>query len=101
MSPAEVEAALAAQPDVLEAYVTGVRDPGGTAGTQVVAAAVVPAPGAEIDVDELRVRLKEDLSAFKIPKVVWVGPKAGLPFTDSGKIKRADLAALLAAHLMT
>lgn len=99
VSPAEVEAALAAQPDVLEAYVTGVKDPDGTAGTQVVAAAVVPGPGAAIDVDDLRARLKEDLSAFKIPKVVWVGPKADLPFTDSGKIRRSDLATLLAAQL--
>lgn len=96
VTPAEVEAALAALPDVLEAYVTGVRDPDGTAGTQLVAAAVVPRAGATLDVDAVRSELKATLSAFKIPKIIRIVAKADLPFTDSGKIKKAELAAQLA-----
>ena len=49
VTPAEVEAALASHADVLEAYVTGVPDPRGTAGTQLVAAAVVPVAGSVLD----------------------------------------------------
>lgn len=99
VTPAEVEAALSAVPEVLEAYVTGVADPGGTAGTQLVAAAVVPRAGAEVDVDALRATLKASLSAFKIPKVIRVCAKSELPFTDTGKIKKGDLATMLAAEV--
>jgi acyl-CoA synthetase (AMP-forming)/AMP-acid ligase II len=96
VTPAEVEAALTALPDVLEAYVTGVPDPHGTAGTQLVAAAVVPRAGATLDVESILTDAKQGLSAFKLPKVVWVCEKSELPFTDTGKIKKADLASLLA-----
>jgi acyl-CoA synthetase (AMP-forming)/AMP-acid ligase II len=99
VTPAEVEAALAAVPGVMEAYVTGVPDPDGTAGTQVVAAALVPRPGESVDADAARTAVKGSLSAFKIPKHIWVCEKAELPFTDTGKIKKADLAKLLAAQL--
>ncbi len=50
VTPAEVEAALMAYADVLEAYVTGVPAPGGG---QEVAAAVVPRAGESLDPDEL------------------------------------------------
>lgn len=96
VTPAEVEAALAALPDVLEAYVTGIPDPEGTAGTQIVAAAVVPRSGADLDGDSVGAALKGALAAFKIPKRIWVCDKRELPFTDSGKLKKQDLAALLA-----
>lgn len=99
VTPAEVEAALAAVPGVAEAYVTGVSDPDGSAGTQVVAAAVVPQPGEALDEDGVRAALKGKLSAFKIPKLVWVTEKAALPFTDTGKLKKADLAEQLAGQL--
>ena len=64
VTPAEVEAALMAYADVLEAYVTGVPAPGGG---QEVAAAVVPRAGESLDPDELRARLKADLAAYKVP----------------------------------
>jgi acyl-CoA synthetase (AMP-forming)/AMP-acid ligase II len=97
VTPAEVEAALTALPEVLEAYVTGVPDRGGAAGSQVVAAAVVLRAGGKLDSDEVQKRLKDSLSAFKIPKHIWVCAKADLPFTDSGKVKKTELARLLAA----
>ena len=94
VAPDEVEGALMALPGVLEAYVTGVPDDGGG---QVVAAAVVARGGAELSGPELRTQLRQHLSAYKVPKHIWVAAKHELPFTDSGKIKKRDLAVLLAA----
>ena len=96
VAPAEVEAALMAYPDVLEAYVTGI--PADGAG-ELVVGAVVPRGDATIDPDELRARLKGDLSAYKVPKQLWVCAKADLPFLDSGKIKKQELAEQLAVRL--
>lgn len=96
VTPSEVEAVLGTQPDVLEAYVVGARD--GDRG-DVVAAAVVPRSGRHVDPDDLRRRVKNELSAYKVPKFIWVTEKHLLPFTDTGKLKRAQLAEQLAAEL--
>jgi acyl-CoA synthetase (AMP-forming)/AMP-acid ligase II len=100
VAPTEVEAALMAYPDVLEAYVTGIPAEGiPTKGRgELVVGAVVPRGDATIDADELRTRLKRDLSAYKVPKHLWVCTKAELPFLDSGKIKKQELAEMLAAR---
>jgi acyl-CoA synthetase (AMP-forming)/AMP-acid ligase II len=95
VAPAEIEAALMALPDVLEAYVTGIPADGGG---QVVAGAVVPRGDAVLDGDALRAHLKTELSAYKVPKHLWVCAKADLPFTESGKIKKLDLADELQAR---
>jgi acyl-CoA synthetase (AMP-forming)/AMP-acid ligase II len=95
VAPAEVEAALMAYPDVLEAYVTGIPADGDG---ELVVGAVVPRGDATIDADELRARLKADLSAYKVPKHLWVCTKAELPFLDSGKIRKQELAEMLAAR---
>jgi acyl-CoA synthetase (AMP-forming)/AMP-acid ligase II len=96
VTPAEVEAALLAQPEVLEAYVTGVPD---AERGQLVVAAVVPRSGQRIDGESLRARLKTELSAYKIPRHVWVCAKDELPFTDSGKLKKPELARRIAQRL--
>lgn len=96
VTPSEVEAALAGVPGVLEAYVTGIPDPDGTAGTQLIMAAVVPKGDASLDADQVRAAAKSQLSAFKLPKHIWVCAKTDLPFTDSGKIRKADLGPLIA-----
>jgi acyl-CoA synthetase (AMP-forming)/AMP-acid ligase II len=82
-------------PDVLEAYVTGI--PADGAG-ELVVGAVVPRGDATIDPDELRARLKGDLSAYKVPKHLWVCAKVDLPFLVSGKIKKQELATMLSAR---
>jgi acyl-CoA synthetase (AMP-forming)/AMP-acid ligase II len=84
-----------AYPDVLEAYVTGIPAEGGG---QLVVGAVVPRGDADLDGNELRARLKADLSAYKVPKQLWVCAKSELPFLPSGKIKKQDLAQQLAAR---
>ncbi len=60
-----------------------------------VAAAVVLEPGAALDPQELRARVKAMLAAYKVPRHVWVCERAALPFTDSGKIDKRRLRALL------
>jgi len=93
VTPSEVESALLSSPGVLEAYVTGMSD---GAGGQVVVAAVVPAAGAAVEAGILRRRLREDLASYKVPRHIWVCDKDELPFTDSGKVKKTDLAARIA-----
>ena len=95
VTPAEVEAALMALPEVLEAYVTGIPGDGG----QLVVGAVVPRVGETLDGDDLRARLKGELSAYKVPKYLWVCAKSDLPFLQSGKIKKQELAELLAEQV--
>jgi acyl-CoA synthetase (AMP-forming)/AMP-acid ligase II len=96
VTPAEIEAVLVGYDDVSEAYVTGIP---ATETGQLVVAAVVPRADSVIDAEELRVRLKSDLSAYKVPKHIWVCAKSELPFLDSGKIKKQELAARIAQRV--
>ena len=94
VTPSEVEAVLVGFPEVKEAYVVGLPDP---ERGEIVAAAVVPEAGAEVRAGDLRARVKAQLSAYKVPRLVHVATPGTLPFTDSGKIDRKRLRALLAA----
>jgi long-chain acyl-CoA synthetase len=90
--PREVEEALYAHPDVLEAAVVGVPD---EALGEEVAAIVVARPGATPSPDEIKAWAKERVAAYKYPRhVVFVDE---LPKGPTGKIlKRAiDAEALL------
>jgi acyl-CoA synthetase (AMP-forming)/AMP-acid ligase II len=92
VTPAEVELALCECEGVLEAYVVGTED---SDHGVIVAAAVVPHGGVPLDAEALRSSLRTKLSAYKVPKLIWVTDKEQLPFTASGKVKKSDLAALL------
>jgi acyl-CoA synthetase (AMP-forming)/AMP-acid ligase II len=96
VTPSEVELALADCDGVLEAYVVGADD--NSNGT-IVAAAVVPRGDAELDTEDLRAQLRRRLSAYKVPKFIWVTRKEALPFTASGKVKKSDLAKQLSGLL--
>jgi acyl-CoA synthetase (AMP-forming)/AMP-acid ligase II len=96
VTPSEVELALAECDGVLEAYVVGADD--GSNGT-VVAAAVVPRGDTELDGEDLRAQLRSRLSAYKVPKFIWITPKDVLPFTATGKVKKSDLANQLSGLL--
>lgn len=80
ISPTEVENALRQHPAVADAYVLGVAD--ALYGEQVCAV-VVPQAGATLNAAELRARLGEQLSQFKLPKYVVALP--ALPLLGSGK----------------
>ncbi|GIW12675.1 MAG: 2-succinylbenzoate--CoA ligase [Tepidiforma sp.] len=81
--PAEVEAALETHPAVREAAVVGVPDP---RWGQLVAAALVPAPGRVVDPVEVETWLRKRLAAYKLPRR-WLTVDA-LPRTTSGKLQR-------------
>jgi acyl-CoA synthetase (AMP-forming)/AMP-acid ligase II len=88
VSPREVEAAIL---DVsgLTAHVVGVDD---EARGQIVAAAVrVPAGATPVDTGELRARLAERLSAYKVPRRIVLLADGEVPMMSSGKL---DLRAL-------
>jgi long-chain acyl-CoA synthetase len=83
--PREVEEALYAHPDVLEAAVVGVPD--ATLGEEV-GALVVRRPGAVVTADELEAWSRERVARYKVPRrIVFVDD---LPRGPTGKIlKRA------------
>ena len=66
----------------------------------VVGAAVVPRGNAALDSGELRKQVRGRLSAYKVPKFIWITAKQDLPFTASGKVKKSDLADQLSKLLV-
>jgi fatty-acyl-CoA synthase len=88
--PAEIEAALALHPDVLDCAAFGIPDP---RWGEAVAVAVVLRAGAIASDDDLREHLAARLARFKLPRR-WLRVDA-LPKTALGKVQRAALAKLL------
>ncbi len=84
--PSEVEHRLLEHPGVAEVAVVGYPD---ERWGEAVGAAVVPAPGATIDVEALRAHCRTTLSGYKVPKQIVVVPS--LPRTATGKLRRRDL----------
>ena len=84
--PGEVEAAIAAFPEVLDVAVIAVPD---ERWGEVGAAYVVLRDGAALDEAAMRERLAERLAKFKAPKYLRVVEQ--LPRSATGKIRRADL----------
>jgi fatty-acyl-CoA synthase len=89
--PAEIESALLELPEVLEAAVIGVPD---EKWGEVGLAIVVPTPGTTEDGEALRVRLRERLAGFKVPRHIRFADE--LPKTATGKIRKPDLRARFA-----
>ncbi len=92
VTPAEVEEVLEADPAVAEACVVGVpSEEWGTA----VAAALVARHGANLDTEAMLDRVRAQLAAYKLPKMVrWVD---SLPRTASGKVRRGEVAVMFGA----
>ncbi|MBA2960684.1 MULTISPECIES: class I adenylate-forming enzyme family protein [Ramlibacter] len=86
--PAELEAPLAAHPDVLECAAFGLPD---ADWGEVVAMAVVLRPGAACTDAQLREHLAQRVARYKLPRR-WLRLDA-LPKTALGKVQRAVLAA--------
>jgi o-succinylbenzoate---CoA ligase len=86
VSPAEVEAALAEHPDVVEAAVFARPHP---LWGEAITALVVARPGTELRQGALRAHCLERLAGFKVPKAFELVTE--LPRTESGKVRRADL----------
>jgi acyl carrier protein len=88
VEPAEVEAVLAAQPEVREAAVAAARDAGGAS---ILVAYVAGTLSAEALQERLRAVLPDAMVPSRIVDV------AGLPRTATGKVDRRALAALAAS----
>ena len=90
----EVEAALLAHPDVAECAVIGQPDP---KRGEIVAAFVVPSPGAARDaaaVKRLQEHVKAAIAPYKYPRAVHFID--ALPKTQTGKVQRFRLRELVA-----
>jgi acyl-CoA synthetase (AMP-forming)/AMP-acid ligase II len=88
VSPLEVEQLLESYPEVATSVVFGLADAGVG---EVVAAAVVPRLDAEVDPEGLRLRLKDELSAYKVPKEWFVLAEDDIPRLASGKPDKRQL----------
>jgi acyl-CoA synthetase (AMP-forming)/AMP-acid ligase II len=96
VSRLEVEAALNTLPDVDISLVAGLPD---TERGEIVAAAVVPAPGANPTEESLRTALRDRLASFKIPRRLVFISHDEVPRTATGKVQLFDLADLIASRL--
>ena len=83
---AEVENALGSHPSVAACAVIGLpSDQWG----ETVHAVVVPAPGANIDPDELQKHVRAQLAGYKVPSGVEVVEQ--LPLSGVGKVLKRQL----------
>ena len=84
--PREVEEVLYEHPAVQEAAVVGVPD---EALGEEVGAAVVLKKGAEVEADELKAYVKEQVAAYKYPRHLWFLDE--LPKGPTGKILKREI----------
>lgn len=84
--PSEVEEALRGQAGIRDAAVVGLVN---ELGAEEVVAAVVLAEGHSVDLEEIRARMKERLTAYKVPRKVFVLPE--LPRNPMGKVLRREV----------
>jgi acyl-CoA synthetase (AMP-forming)/AMP-acid ligase II len=90
ISPREIDEALLTHPAVAEAVCFGVPD--AKYGEEVAAAVVLRSEASEA---ELAAHCRERLSAFKVPKTIYLVTQ--IPRTATGKIQRRVVAAAFAA----
>ncbi|MEX2293055.1 MAG: class I adenylate-forming enzyme family protein [Acidimicrobiales bacterium] len=93
VTPREVELIFEAMDEVVMAFVTGVPHPDRE---QDVVAAIALRPGASLDPDEARKRVKEEIASYKVPRHIAVfASQTELPWLDSGKVDRRKLTSIL------
>jgi len=96
-SPREIESVLTTLPGVEQAHVVGVSDP--EMGQIIVAGIVASSPAAPPDLERLRQQLRQQLSAFKVPRHLVTLAAEEIPLTDSGKLHPTRLRDLLASRV--
>jgi benzoate-CoA ligase family protein len=89
VAPAEVEAALAAHPAVVEAAVVGREDEDGLVKPKAFVVLRDGHAPSEALAAELKAHVKASIAPFKYPR--WIEFRAGLPKTATGKIQRYKL----------
>ena len=98
VSPAEVEAALYANPDIKVAAVVGAPD---ESLGELVVACVVPKADALLTEEDVRAQLKGRLASYKIPARVFVLDESQLELTATGKPVLSGVRSLVAARMQT
>jgi len=91
VAPLEVEAVLAMHPAVHLAQVVGVPEP---AYDEILAAVVITRPGAQTTAEELIRFCRDNLSAYKVPRLIRFVGEHDLPLTATGKIQKNRIASL-------
>jgi len=86
--PREIEEVLLTHPDISLSAVLGVPDD--RHGEEIVAY-VVPKPGSDITGEAIITWAKEQMAAYKYPRIVHI--REALPMTATGKILKKDLRA--------
>jgi fatty-acyl-CoA synthase len=84
--PGEVEDLLSGHAAIAEVAVFGVAD---DEWGERLAAVIVRRPGADLDADEVRVFVRENLASFKVPRDVDFVDE--LPRTATGKVLKREL----------
>lgn len=92
--PREVEDRLHQHPAVRDAVVVGVPD---DVLGEATCASIIPVEGAIVDSEEIQEWCRETLAEFKIPDVVRF--LDAFPLTATGKVRRAELARMMAAEV--
>lgn len=87
VNPLEVENALMKHPDISEAAAFPIKDK--TWGEIIAAAVVLKKESANLRYEDLKIFLQHNLSAFKIPKKIFIEEQ--LPKTELGKIEKDKL----------
>ena len=90
VAPVEVEEVLMSHPAVHAAFVTGVPDP---QRDEVLAAVIVPKPGATLSEEDVCTYCRTALAAYKVPRLVRFVAEHELPLTTTGKLQKNRLAA--------
>jgi len=89
VSPREVELVLEDFAEVSSAFVMGIPHPDRG---EDIAAAVLLRAGAAVEPSELRARVKEEISAYKVPRhVVTFADAKEVPWLATGKVDRRAL----------
>lgn len=91
IGPAEVEDCLVAHPAVEEAAVVGVPDPDRGQVVKAYIRLATGSVGSESLAEELKRHVKQNLAAYKFPRVIEFVET--FPLTSTGKISRKDLRA--------
>ncbi len=97
VSPLEVESVIEQFTDVSQCIVVGIDDP---VRDEQVCAVVVPA-NAQIDVQSLAARTRDQLSSYKVPTLWVLATSEQIPTLASGKLDRKALRALVVDGTLT
>ena len=84
--PNELEDVMAAIPGVAQCAAIGIPD---EKSGEAIKVFLVKAPGAELTADQVKMHMREKLTAYKVPKLVEF--RTELPTTNVGKILRREL----------